>query len=153
MKIELIRSSHSVGESNLHLQFTPAFRKAVFEDELMRILVRDYFLAQAKLKGFEITAMGFGNDHVHLFVHNWKNFSIALLAKLLKGFTSRMMRKHHWNLFRKDLYGKKFWSAGYFYRTVGAVNAETVKRYVAESQDYRVQMKARQNTLLQFAVN
>jgi len=106
MKIELTRSSHSVGETNLHLQFTPAFRQWIFEVELTRILVRDYFLAQARRKKFEITAIGFGDDHVHLFVTNWKNYSPAKLAQLLKGFVSRMMREHQYDLFKRYLYGK-----------------------------------------------
>ena len=45
-----------------------------------------------------------------------------------------MMRKGRKELFVDKLCGKKFWSAGYFHRTVGAVTAETVKRYVAEGQ-------------------
>ena len=86
--IELFRGSHSVTETNLHMQITPAFRRDVFED--------------------------------------------------------------HRDLFRDKLYGDKFWSGGYFARTVGAVNAETVKKYVAESQEYKVEIKARQRTLIQF---
>ena len=148
--IELIRGSHSVTETNLHLQITPAFRREVFEDELVRILVRDYTLAQAKKWGFVVSAMGFGDDHLHVFVTNWKNFAPAKLAQLVKGFTSRMMRLNHWDLFRDKLYGNKFWSGGYFARTVGAVNADTVKRYVEESQEYRVEIKDRQKTLIQF---
>jgi len=102
----------------------------------VRILTRDYLLAAGKKHKIEISAIGFGNDHVHLFVRNWKNFAIKDLARLLKGFSSFMMSTHHLNLFRKHLYGKKFWSAGYFYRIVGAVNSATVKKYVTESQDY-----------------
>ena len=49
-----------------------------------------------------------------------------------------MMRAHHFAFFSGRLWGKKFWSAGYFYRTVGAVNASTVKRYVSQSQEYGV---------------
>jgi len=152
MKIELIRSSHAVGESNLHLQFTPAYRRGVFNDELVRILARDYFLAQARMKKFEIAAIGFGDDHTHLFVTNWKNFSPTKLAQMLKGFTSRMMRKFHRDLFSSKLYGKKFWSAGYFYRTVGAVNSATVKRYVEESQEYGYKESefSSERTLLEF---
>jgi len=151
--IELIRSSHSVTETNMHMQFTPAFRRDVFQDEIVRILMRDYMLAQAKRKKFEITALGFGDDHVHVFVTKWKNFAPAKLAQLIKGFTSRMMRKHHRDMFADKLYGDKFWSGGYFARTVGAVNADTVKRYVEESQEYKVEIKARQKTLIQFRPN
>lgn len=136
MKLELLRGSHCVGESNLHLQFTPAYRREVFEDDTVRILTRDYMLSAARKHGFEILAMGFDFDHVHLFVSKWKNFSIAKIVQMLKGYSSRMMRRFHWDLFRASLYGKKFWTAGYFYRTVGVVNASTVKRYVEESQEY-----------------
>ncbi len=148
--IELFRGSHSVTETNLHLQITPAFRRDVFEKEIVRVLVRDYTLAQAKRKGFEIAAMGFGDDHLHLFVSKWKNFAPAKLAQLIKGFTSRMMRQNHWSLFGDKLWGDKFWSSGYFARTVGAVNAETVKHYVEESQTYKTELKSIQKTLIQF---
>ncbi len=152
MKVELLRSSHSVGETNLHLQFTPAYRQDVFADELVRILVRDYMLATARKYRFEITAVGFGDDHTHVFVINWKNFSPAKLAQLLKGFTSYMMRKHHYTLIKNKLWGKKFWSGGYFYRTVGAVNADTVKKYVTESQEYSYKETAsRQRTMIEFS--
>ena len=119
---------------------------------MVRILVRDYMLAQAKRKRFEITAIGFGDDHIHVFVTKWKNFAPAKLAQLIKGFTSIMMRRHHWNLFKEKLYGKKFWSGGYFARTVGAVNADTVKRYVEESQKYKAEVNPKQKSLIQFSV-
>lgn len=79
MNIELI-SSHCVGESNLHLQFTPAYRQDVFDENAVRILTRDYMLSAARIHKFEISAMGFGEDHTHVFVTNWKNFSPAKLA-------------------------------------------------------------------------
>ena len=136
MNVDLISSSHSIGESNLHLQVTPAYRCKIFEDDMTRILTRDYLLSAGRRMKAEITAIGFGKDHVHIFIRNWKNFAIKDIAKLLKGFSSRMMRKYHSDLFKEHLWGKKFWSAGYFYRTVGAINSETVKKYVAESQEY-----------------
>jgi putative transposase len=148
--IELFKSSHSVTETNLHLQLTPAYRQDVFIDEGTRNLVRDYMLDEAKRKGFEISAMGFGDDHEHVFITKWKNHSPAKLAQLLKGYSSRMMRQHHYELIKDKLWGDKLWSGGYFCRTVGAVNAETVKHYVEESQEYKVEVKARQKSLIQF---
>ena len=57
MKIELIRGSHSVGEANLHLMFTPAYRRAIFADDTVRVLTRDYFLACSRSHDFTISAM------------------------------------------------------------------------------------------------
>ncbi len=154
MKVELLKSSHSVGEANYHIQITPAYRRDIFADELVKILTRDYLLAAASRHGITIAAIGFGPDHCHIFCTNCKNYSAKQLAKTLKGFSSRMMRKHHRELFVDKLWGKKFWTSGYFYRTVGAVNSITVNRYVEESQQKHWEKeKARQSKLLEFTAN
>ena len=151
-EFELVKGSHSVGEANYHMQFTPAYRRRVFEDELVKILTRDYMLAAAKAHGIMVAAIGFGPDHCHVFAVGCKNHSASHVAKLLKGFSSYMMRKHHKELFSDQLYGNKFWSGGYFYRTVGVVSTETVQRYVEDSQSKHWKMSTgTQKQLIEFA--
>ena len=151
MTVELVRSSHSVGEANYHIQLTPAYRRPVFEDPTTRVLTRDYLLAGAARHGITVAAIGFGPDHVHLFTVDCKNHGASQVAALLKGFSSRMMRKHHRDLFSHLLWGKKFWTGGYFYRTVGAVNAETVQRYVQEEQGkHWTEGRGKQTKLVEF---
>jgi len=153
MEFELIKSSHSVGEANYHHTFTPAYRRDIFADPAVRVLTRDYILSGARQHGITVAAMGFGPDHCHVFTAHAKNHSAAEVASILKGFSSRMMRKNHSELFKDKLWGTKFWTSGYFYRTVGAVNAETVRRYVSESQSKHWAKDTRQLKLLEFAVN
>lgn len=131
---ELRSSGHTVGETNLHLQFTPAYRRDIFVEPLARELTIVYIVERARKMKAEISAIECGPDHVHLFVKNWKNWSIPILAGQLKTYSSRMMRKNHRELFNEKLWGEKFWSAGYFHRTVGIITSETVKRYIAEGQ-------------------
>ena len=147
MECELLKASHSVGEANYHIQITVAYRRAIFENDGTKILARDYILAAARRHGITISAIGFGTDHCHVFTTACKNFSPAKVAQILKGFSSFMMRKHHRNLFQNQLWGSKFWSSGYFYRTVGAVNSRTVKRYVAHTQEkhWKVHSHAQRN--------
>ncbi|MBI2671746.1 IS200/IS605 family transposase [Candidatus Woesearchaeota archaeon] len=156
-ELELIRTASSVGEINLHLQLTPAYRRPIFANEQTRDLVKIYFLEEAKKLGVIISAMDFGPDHAHLFITNWKHCSLEKLVNGLKGFTSFMMRKFHWDLFRSLLWGKKFWSAGYFYRTVGVVTKDAVKYYVEHSQkkhwqavDYQYYQDKQQKLLAEF---
>jgi putative transposase len=154
MEFELLRSSHSVGEANYHFVFTAAYRRDVFVDELALILTRDYLLAAARLHGITVAAIGFGTDYCHVFTTGCKNHGAAQVAQLMKGFTSRMMRKHHRALFSRKLYGEKFWTGGYFYRTVGAVNSETVTRYVEHSQHKHWKVsRGVQKQLLEFTAN
>ena len=134
MTNELRASGHTMGETNLHLQFTPAYRRDIFSDKLVRELTVAYTLQRAKKMKVNIAAIECGPDHLHLFVKNWKNWKIPVLAGSLKSYSSRLMRKGHQYMFSDKLWGKKFWSAGYFHRTVGAVNSETVKKYIEEGQ-------------------
>ena len=156
-EIELVRTTSSVGEINLHLQLTPAYRKKIFADEQVRNLVKIYFMEESMKLGIIISAMNFGPDHAHLFITNWKHCSVEKLVNGLKGFTSYMMRKYHLGLFRNLLWGKKFWSAGYFYRTVGVVTKDAVKFYVEHSQqkhwksvDYQYYKDKQQKLLTEF---
>ena len=150
MKCELISASHSVFEANYHMQLTPAYRREIFKDELVRVLVRDYLIAAGKRHKINITAMGFGKDHIHIFVEGCKNHSVSEIVRILKGYSSYMMRKKHSDLFRKDLWGNKFWSGGYFARTVGTVNNETVHHYVSQSQEYKYE-RIQQSKLIEFS--
>ena len=45
-----------------------------------------------------------------------------------------MMRTFHKELFADKLWGNKFWSEGYFYRTVGVVTKESTRFYIERSQ-------------------
>ena len=135
MANELRASGHTVGETNLHLQFTPAYRRDVFREPLVRELTVAYIVQRSLEMKVEIAAIECGPDHLHMFVKQWKNWKIPVLAGQLKTYSSRMIRKGHSCLFDRKLWGKKFWSAGYFHRTVGAITAETVKRYIAEGQE------------------
>ncbi len=153
MKNELRRSGHTLGETNLHLQFTPAYRRDVFEDEMVRELTVAYILQRAQEMKVEIAAIECGPDHLHLFVKQWKNWKIPVLAGQLKTYSSRMMRKGHKYMFEDKLWGDKFWSGGYFHRTVGAVTAETVQIYIQEGQKkhWKEAEDKKQQTLLNYA--
>ena len=140
----LLSSAHSVGESNLHMVFTPAYRRDV---------TLSMFFEQARQLGIVLAALDFGPDHLHLFITQYKRWSIVELAQRLKGATSRALRRNYRYLFDDKLWEGKFWTGGYFYRTVGIVTAETVKRYVEESQQkhWEQQPTTQQRTLVAYA--
>lgn len=127
-------SGHSVGESNWHLQFTPAYRRGVFADQLTRELTTAYIFEAAKRLGLHIAALNFGPDHIHMFLEGTRKVSVVETVQRLKGYSSYMMRKRHRDLFSSQLWGTKFWSSGYFYQTVGTITAESVKEYITKSQ-------------------
>ena len=108
MANELRASGHTLGETNLHIQLTPAYRRDVFADSLVRELTVAYIMQRAKKMKIEIAALECGPDHLHAFVRNWKNWKIPVLVGQLKTYSSRMMRKGHKSLFNDKLWGDKF---------------------------------------------
>jgi len=135
MEKELILSSHAVGESNFHIQLTPAYRQDIFRDKQIAELTLAYILEKLSELKVMVLAYNFGPDHLHLFVSNVRFVSEIELVKRIKGYSSYMMRKHFSYLFKTKLYGEKFWSEGHFYRSVGDVNKDTMKHYIEECQE------------------
>ena len=134
MSFELVSGAHSVGEANIHFQFTPKYRRTVFRDERVREACERSFRRAAEELGVVLHAVEFGPEHCHLFVGACKNHSIAELAQRFKGVSSRMVRRTLWNIVNKKLWGKSFWSAGYFYRSVGSTTNEAINWYIEHAQ-------------------
>lgn len=134
MKMELIASSHAVGESNYMIQLTPAYRQDIFRDPMVVELTLAYIAEKLRKYKVILAGYGYGPEHMHLFVSNVRFVSEIKLVQQIKGFSSYMMRKGHWYMFRHKLWGKKFWSEGHFYRSVGAVTKESMLWYVTEGQ-------------------
>lgn len=154
-EVKLLQDCHSVGEANLHLQFTPKYRKPVFDDEVIRSACELALKGVAKKLKVGLAGLGFGPDHVHLFITGWKNYALCKLAQRFKGAVSRALRKAYKDRLLKWLWGDAFWTGGYFYRTVGSVTVETMKKYVTESQQKHwlkqtTKPENQQTTLLQF---
>lgn len=131
----LVVTSHAVGESNFHIQLTPAYRQDIFEDGQVIELTLAYILEKLNELKVTLAGYGFGPDHLHLFLSNVRFVGEIELVRQIKGYSSYKMRKHFSYLFGTKLYGKKFWTEGHFYRSVGAVNYETMKQYIEESQE------------------
>ena len=93
MNTELVVSSGSVGESNFHIQLTPAYRQTIFEDYIVQELTLAYIVQKLKQYKVKILAYNFGPDHLHLFVANVRYIGEIELVRQIKGFSSYMMRK------------------------------------------------------------
>lgn len=145
-------SGHCVGESNWHLQFTPAYRQNIFSDKIVRELTVAYLFEAAQDLNVKISAIECGPDHIHMFLQETRKVSVVEAVQKLKGYSSRMMRKRHMELFEHKLWGEKFWSGGYFFQTVGVVTAETVKEYIEKGQEKHWETNKReQKTLFNYS--
>ena len=70
-------------------------------------------------------------DHVHVLIQLKPKESVAEVIQILKGGTSRVIRKEFPEL-EEFLWGDSFWADGYFAETVGRFDEKTVKKYIEQ---------------------
>jgi len=68
-------------------------------------------------------------DHVHLLIQLKPRNSVAEVVQILKGGSSRVIRKEFPEL-EEFLWGDSFWADGYFAETVGKVDEEIIRKYI-----------------------
>ncbi|HKF38514.1 MAG TPA: IS200/IS605 family transposase, partial [Ktedonobacteraceae bacterium] len=67
-------------------------------------------------------------DHVHLFVRTNPSTLPSDIPRLIKGRSSRMLRKEFAHLRKLPT----LWSLSYFLSTAGNVSSETIERYIQQ---------------------
>ena len=86
-----------------------------------------------KINRWWISELSVQEDHIHLIIQLNASDSVAEAVKILKGGTSRVIRKEYPEL-EEFLWGDSFWADGYFAETVGTVNEEIIRKHIREQQ-------------------
>lgn len=120
-----------------HLVWCPKYRKAVLTGEIA-VRAEELIRAKAVENGWQIRAIEVMPDHIHVLVAADVKSSPSHIANQFKGVTSRVLRAE-FRVLRSKL--PTLWSRSFFVSTVGAVDEETVKRYI-ETQYERPWRKA-----------
>jgi len=83
-------------------------------------------------KGFdvEIIEQECGEDHVHILFRTKPTLDITKYINILKGHSSRAIRKKYKNFLKNKLWGDNFWSPSYFLATTGNVTIDILKEYI-----------------------
>ena len=76
-----------------------------------------------------IEELGIAHDHIHVMIQIKPSESVSEVVQLLKGGTSRIIRKEFPEL-EEFLWGDSFWADGYFAESIGKVDEEIIKKYI-----------------------
>ena len=124
--------SHTKHRLLYHLVWIPKYRKRVLRGKISGRLKRLLYDA-CKINRWWISELSIQEDHVHLIIQLNASDSVADAVKMLKGGTSRVIRREYPEL-EEFLWGDSFWADGYFAETVGTVNEEVIRKYVRDQQ-------------------
>lgn len=126
------RTRYAVYSIAYHLVWIPKYRRRVLVGDVPAETKR--LLAECCSRhGLVLIEVETDVDHVHVFISAPPRLSPAAIANLLKGYTSRYLRERFPHLRR--ICGKdRLWTQSYYVGTAGTVAAETIQRYISESQ-------------------
>jgi putative transposase len=119
---------HTKHRLQIHLVWVPKYRKRVLQGKIVSRLKKLLYEA-CKVNRWWISELSIQDDHVHILVQIKPSESVADVVQILKGGTSRVIRKEFPEL-EEFLWGDSFWADGYFAESVGKVDEEVIRKYI-----------------------
>lgn len=121
--------AHSRYNCTYHIVFIPRYRRKVMFGEL-RVEIGRILGEVCRMEGVTIIKAATLPDHVHMYVSIPPKESVAKTIGRIKGKSTLMLFDRHPEYRQK--YDRHFWARGYYCETIGNVNEETIKKYIAE---------------------
>ena len=124
-----IKKSHNKSLLLYHIVCPAKYRRKVFSKEVEKTLKET---CEGISQRYEIhfLEVGTDEDHVHFFVQSVPTYSPKKIVQTIKSITAIQIFKKHPEV-KKQLWGGKFWTSGYYINTVGQYgNANMIKKDV-----------------------
>ena len=120
--------SHTKHKIRLHLVWIPKYRKRVLRGKIA-IRLKQLMYEACRINRWWIEELGIAHDHIHVMIQIKPSESVSEVVQLLKGGTSRVIRKEFPEL-EEFLWGDSFWADGYFAESIGKVDEEIIRKYI-----------------------
>jgi len=129
MSTRIRYSSHSSYDLHYHMVFVTKYRNRVLtgriEHETKKVMTEI-----CAAKDWELEEINVMPDHVHLLLSIPPKVALSDVARILKSISAVHIFKTFPKLKSQRFWGSGLWSSNTFYGSVGAVNEETVRKYI-----------------------
>lgn len=133
MRLELVRSSHSVGRNLWVFEWCTKYRYKMMRKWENRNIVAACIRQAAHRHGIKIIELSVLPDHIHMVALLPKGMNDIKAAKLMKGASARRLFQVK-ERFALRYPKRHFWSKGYFSHTVGVTDLQTQIDYVRNQE-------------------
>lgn len=127
---KLNKTNNGVFSLCYHLITVVKYRSKVFVSEELVSNVKTMVDKISEDFEVEVIEQECGIDHLHLLFRCKPTLDMTKYINILKGHTSRELRKKHKGFLADKLWGDSFWSPSYFLATTGNVTIDILKEYV-----------------------
>ena len=138
--MELKSYSHSFGESNHHIIFSPKYRYPILKNKVRDACIKAFEEASHRW-AIQLITYQVAEDHVHIFAGLTPWQSPAWAVHKLKGISARRIFQTVPHLRERGephehrLWGGQLWSDGYFFRSVGSTTDKAIRFYIDVAND------------------
>jgi len=122
------KGKHTVFHHRYHIVWITKYRYKVLTGAV-RARVREIARQVCEELGVTIISGVLSADHVHMFVSIPPHRAVSEVMRRIKGRTSRKIQMEYPELGKK-YWGRRFWARGYFCKTSGAVDEQTILQYI-----------------------
>ena len=132
--MELNKSSNSVYLLNYHLIIVVKYRQKIFTNDSIIGATKNFMEKVSNDFEVKIVNQECGDDHVHLLISTKPSTDLCKYINILKGHTSRFLRKEFKDELKTKLWGEHLWSPSYFITTVGNTSTDTIYNYISNQR-------------------
>lgn len=132
---KLDKNCNSVFSLIYHFITVVKYRQKVFTSEEIISDLKTIIEKAADEFSVEIIEQECGIDHIHILFRAKPTLDITKFINLLKGRSSRELRKKYRDFLKDKLWGDNFWSPSYFLATTGNVTVDILKEYVETQRE------------------
>lgn len=127
--MEYHRTTHAVYGLQYHIVLVTKYRARCINEEIGERLKLEFHRLIEGREG-RILSIEVMPDHVHILAELSPKYAIASEIAMLKGVTSRILRRDYGDYLKQFLWKGSFWSASYFIASSGGVTLDVLKKYV-----------------------
>ena len=126
--VEYRTSAHAVYDIKYHFVWITKYRYKILRGRVAE-RARDVLRQICQAREVVIVRGAVSPDHIHMLVSCPADRAPAKIVQYLKGRSSRRLQDEFPEL-RKRYWGQHLWARGYFCASVGAVDEETIRKYI-----------------------
>lgn len=126
---ENIHKSHNISKLMYHFVLPTKYRRVVIKEDVDQV-IKETCVEISKRYEIYFLEIGTDKDHVHFLIQSVPTYSPTQIVKIVKSITAKEVFAHCPEI-KKQLWGGKFWSSGYYVSTVSEHgNEEVIANYV-----------------------
>ncbi len=130
----LNKKAHKVYNLMYHLIIVIKYRKNILTQDCIIDKLKEKIIDISNDFNVNVIDQNTDKDNIHILFESQPTLDMTKYINILKGHSSRYLRKEFKDILQKELYGDSFWSDSYYLATAGNVSLSKLKEYVEKQE-------------------